>query len=75
MSRLEEATRKLASAVERLERAAAAGPGEGEAALRDALAQAKQENTALRATTRELTGKLSNRLDGTIDRLKAILEA
>ncbi len=80
MSQLEEATRRLQSALERLDRAVTAranadaaagvGGGEGVAALRAALSEAEQENAKLQLVATQA----SERLDAAILRLKDVLE-
>ncbi len=74
MSRLEQATERLQSAIERLDRAVAARPLEGapeESELRSALLDTKQENARLQATAAET----ARGLDAAIARLRAMLEA
>ena len=73
MSQLEEATRKLESALERLDRVAAARAEQDESQdveLRTALLDAKENNARLQAAA----SQASDRLDGAITRLRAILE-
>lgn len=80
MSQLEEATRRLQTALDRLDRAvtaranadtaAGAGEGEGEAALRAALNAAERENARLQLAA----AQASERLDAAILRLKDVLE-
>jgi arginyl-tRNA synthetase len=79
MTRLNQATERLKSALDRLdraveERAKARSNGEGEASdaeLRLALAAARKENENLR----ELANGVSDRLGTTIARLKSVMEA
>lgn len=74
MSRLEQATERLQSAIDRLDRAMAARPlgeGGGDSELRAALLDAKQENARLQATAAET----ARGLDSAIARLRAMLEA
>ena len=71
MAQLEEATRRLQSAVERLDRAVVArveqgGPREG---LREALEEKAQENARLQAVAAEAGA----RIDTAINRLKVLL--
>jgi hypothetical protein len=73
MSRLEQATRRLQSAIDKLDRAVtarAAASGGGDAELRAALHQAEQENARLQ----RVNGQASERLDAAIGRLKGVLE-
>ena len=73
MSQLEEATRKLESALERLDRAAATRSDRTETQdteLRTSLLDAKQSNARLQAAATQA----GDRLDGAITRLRAILE-
>ncbi len=81
MAQLDRATKRLQAALDNLERAVESrgvgpesgpegGPG-GEAGLRAALESARQENAALQ----DAAGTVAARLDKTIDRLKATLEA
>ncbi len=73
MSQLEEATRKLELALERLDRAAAARAGQAESQdveLRAAVLDAKQNNARLQAAATQA----GDRLDSAIIRLRAILE-
>lgn len=73
MSQLEEATRKLESALERLDRATATKMGQTESQdveLRAALSDAKENNARLQTVATQA----SDRLDGAITRLRAILE-
>ncbi len=76
MAQLDQATRRLQEALDRLERAVDARVGNGAdsddgADLRDALAAAQKQNAALQkaATT------VAARLDSTIARFKSLLEA
>ncbi len=75
MAQLDRATKRLQAALDRLERAvesrAGGGGGDGEAGLRAALEAARQENAALQ----DAAGTVAARLDKTIERLKATLEA
>lgn len=74
MSQLEEATQKLQTAIDRLDRAAAARKGGSESQdveLRAALLDTKQQNARLQAVASQASG----RLDSAISRLRAILEA
>lgn len=73
MTRLEEATRKLQAALDRLEQAAARRPAEAPdiADLQAEIATLRRENAELR----ELGGSVSGRLDAAINRLKLVLEA
>ncbi len=73
MAQLEEATRRLQSAIERLDRAVVArveqsGGGQGEG-LREALEQKAQENARLQAVAAEA----GERIDTAISRLKVLL--
>ncbi len=76
MSRLEDATRRLQSAIDRLDRAvatrplAASGTSDGDAELRAALDRAKRENAKLQS----VASQASKRLDAAIGRLKNVLE-
>ena len=74
MSRLTDATERLEAAIERLDRALVARAGgngpEGEE-LRAALEQAEAEKASLE----QRTSRISQRLDGAIERLKTVLEA
>ncbi len=78
MTRLNEATERLKSALDRLDqavesRAKARSNGEGvsdDAELRAALAAAREENENLQ----NLAGEVSSRLDSTIARLKSVME-
>lgn len=78
MTRLNEATERLKSALDRLDqavesRAQARLNGEGasdEEELRAALAAAREENENLQ----NLAGEVSSRLDSTIARLKSVME-
>lgn len=79
MTRLNEATERLMSALDRLDqavenRAKVRANGEGasdDAELRAALAAARKENETLQ----NLAGEVSSRLDSTIARLKSVMEA
>ena len=76
MAQLDRATKRLQAALDSLERAVesrgGAGGGDGgEADLRAALESARQENAALQ----DAAGTVAARLDKTIERLKAPLEA
>lgn len=73
MSRLEEASARLQSAIERLDRVAAAQvrAGSQDVELRSALLDAKQENARLQA----VSSQTGDRLDSAIARLRTILEA
>ena len=79
MTRLNQATERLMSALDRLDqavesRAKARDNGEGgadDSELRDALAAARKENETLQT----LAGEVSSRLDSTIARLKSVMEA
>lgn len=66
---LEQATRRLQTALDRLEQAIDARDGSGED-LRSALEAAQRENAALR----DLTDTVAGRLDTTIARLKTVLK-
>lgn len=78
MTRLNEATERLKSALDRLDqavesRAKARSNGEsasGDEELRAALAAAREENENLQ----NLAGEVSSRLDSTIARLKSVME-
>ncbi len=73
MSQLEEATRKLESALERIDRAAAARERRGESQdveLHAALRDAKQNNARLQVAATQA----GDRLDSAIIRLRTILE-
>jgi hypothetical protein len=71
MGQLDQATKRLQTALDNLERAVESrAEGGGEAALRTALESARQENTALQ----DAAGAVAARLDKTIDRLRATLE-
>lgn len=78
MTRLNEATERLKSALDRLDRAVetrakARSNGEdaaGDAELRAALEAAREENKNLQ----NLAGEVSSRLDSTIARLKSVME-
>ena len=73
MSQLEEATRKLQAAIDRLDRATTARLGQSESQdveLRAALLDAKQQNARLQAVASQASG----RLDTAISRLRALLE-
>ena len=71
MAQLEEATRRLQSAVERLDRAVLARAEQGGQGkdLREALEQKTQENARLQAVAAEA----GDRIDSAIGRLKALL--
>ena len=81
---LREAREKLDAALGRLEQAVAARPrqtgpqtGEGGSAQSADVARLTAELAALQSRSQSLVGRnevVSQRLDGTIDRLKAILE-
>lgn len=79
MTRLNQATERLKSALDRLDQAVenrvkARANGEGasdDAELRAALAAAHKENETLQ----NLAGEVSSRLDSTIARLKSVMEA
>ncbi len=74
MAQLDRATKRLQAALDSLERAVESrGGGEdgGEASLHAALESARQENAALQ----DAAGAAEARLDKTIERLKATLEA
>jgi chemotaxis regulatin CheY-phosphate phosphatase CheZ len=71
MSQLEEATKRLQAALDRLEYAVESGAGANDAVLRQALDQARSENEALQ----DVADTVADRLDATIDRLKSNLEA
>ena len=79
MTRLNQATERLMSALDRLDqavenRAKARDNGEGpsdDSELRAALAAARKENETLQ----NLAGEVSSRLDSTIARLKSVMEA
>ena len=79
MTRLNQATDRLKSALDRLDQAVenrvkARSNGEGpsdDAELRAALAAARKENETLQ----NLAGEVSSRLDSTIARLKSVMEA
>lgn len=66
---LEQATRRLQTALDRLEQAIDARDGSGED-LHSALEAAQRENAALR----DLTDTVAGRLDTTIARLKTVLK-
>ncbi len=78
MTRLNEATERLKSALDRLDqavetRAQARSNGasaSGDEELRAALAAAREENENLQ----NLAGEVSSRLDSTIARLKSVME-
>lgn len=73
MSRLDEAARRLQSALDRLDRAVVAKAARGGAADDDVLAAlegTRRENARLQAVTAQAT----TRLDAAISRLKAVLE-
>ena len=74
MSQLEEATQKLQSAIDRLDRAVTARAGQSETQdveVRAALLEAKQQNARLQA----VASQAGDRLDTAIGRLRTILEA
>ncbi|MDH3474090.1 MAG: hypothetical protein OEM59_10400 [Rhodospirillales bacterium] len=73
MSRLQEATRKLESAIERIDRAAQDSDRDDaqRVELRAALLDSKQDNARLEA----VTSQAGDRLDSAIARLRAILES
>ncbi len=76
MAQLNRATKRLQAALDSLERAveSRSGPGGedgGAAGLRAALQSARQENAALQ----DAAGAVAARLDKTIERLKATLQA
>ena len=73
MSRLDQAARRLQSALDRLDRAVAAKAAEGGAAdedLQAALEGTRRENARLQAVAAQAT----TRLDAVIGRLKTVLE-
>lgn len=73
MSRLDEATRRLQTAIDRLDRAVTTRAGSatgGDAELQAALKGAKQENAKLQS----VASQASRRLDAAIGRLKDVLE-
>jgi division protein CdvB (Snf7/Vps24/ESCRT-III family) len=73
MSRLDQAARRLQSALDRLDRAVAAKAAEGGAADEDLLAAlegTRRENARLQAVAAQAT----TRLDAVIGRLKTVLE-
>jgi hypothetical protein len=79
MTRLEEARERLVNAVARLEAAvrvnlAAAGDERVHEKLSQSLTEALQATQAEYASLRDLSRTVSERLDGTIDRLRAVLE-
>jgi len=67
---LEQATRRLQTALDRLEQAIESRGG-GAKDVRSALEAAQRENAALR----DLTDAVAGRLDSTIARLKTVLKA
>ena len=68
MAQLNQATKRLEAALDRLERALERGSAHGEdRELRSALQAARQENAALQEVARTVAA----RLDGTIAQLKA----
>ena len=74
MAQIEQATERLQTAIDRLDRAIAArtsakNPQDDE--LRTALLETKQENALLQATA----GQASERLDSLIARLRTLLES
>ncbi len=72
MARLQDAAKRLQSALDALERAVDSRAGAaGEADLRAALDAAQSENAALQ----DVTDAVAARLDQTITRLKASLES
>jgi uncharacterized protein YigA (DUF484 family) len=73
MSRLQEATRKLESVIERIDRAAQNSDRDDAQSveLRAALLDSKQDNARLDA----VTSQAGDRLDSAIARLRAILES
>ena len=76
MAQLDRATKRLQAALDSLERAVESrggdwGGDDGEANLRAALESARQENAALQ----DAAGTVVARLDKTIERLKATLQA
>ena len=74
MSQLEEATQKLQSAIDRLDRAVTARAARSEpedVEVRAALLEAKQQNARLQAAA----SQAGDRLDTAIGRLREILEA
>ena len=76
MAQLDRATKRLKAALDSLERAVESrggdgGGDDGEANLRAALESARQENAALQ----DAAGTVAARLDKTIERLKATLQA
>ncbi len=72
MAKLDQATKRLQSALDRLEQAVeVSSVGAGESELRKALTAAQKENAALQ----ELASTVAAKLDSTIDRLKSTLEA
>jgi hypothetical protein len=71
MGQLDQATKRLQTALDSLERAVESrAEGGGEAALRTDLESARQESAALQ----DAAGAVAARLDKTIDRLRATLE-
>ncbi len=74
MSQLEEATQKLQSAIDRLDRAVTVRAGRPESQdveVRAALLEAKQQNARLQT----VASQAGDRLDTAIGRLRTILEA
>ncbi len=72
MAQLDRAAKRLQSALDKLERVVESrAPGAGEAGLREALAAAQRENSALQ----DAADTVATRLDKTITRLKATLES
>ena len=73
MSRLQEATRKLESAIERIDRAAQNSDQDSaqNVELRATLLDSKQDNARLEA----VASQAGDRLDSAITRLRAILES
>ena len=79
MTRLEDARERLMNAVARLEAAArvtraSTGDDRMHGKLTESLTEALQATQAEYASLRDLAGTVSERLDGTIDRLRAVLE-
>jgi hypothetical protein len=74
MAQMNKATKRLQAALDNLERVVesrAAGDGDGDADLRAAFDSARQENAVLQ----DAADAVAARLDKTIERLKATLEA
>ena len=74
MPRLEEASRRLQTAIDRLEqvvatRAQRSGQADDERALREALEAARRENARLQ----QVAGTVAGRLDATIGRLRKLV--